>query len=101
MATEDPPFTDKIPTFSAPTSFLTPQISNLISDPNHLKEDGISFTGYRRCNPDDSSEVLKSGGRSLNFLFQVGKQYIRDLTQTSDPSNRPLNPCQSCCPATP
>ena len=71
MASEAPPFSDKIPTFTEPRSFLTPQISNLISDNNHLFEDGISFVGYRRCNADDSSEVLKSGGRSLNFLFQV------------------------------
>ena len=71
MASEAPPFSDKIPTFTEPKSFLTPQISNLISDSNHLSEDGISFVGFRRCNPDDSSEVLKSGGRSLNFLFQV------------------------------
>ena len=71
MATEDPPFTDKIPNFAEPTTFLTPQISNLIHDTNHLREDGIAFVGFRRCNPDDSSEVLKSGGRSLNFLFQV------------------------------
>ena len=82
MAAEDPPFTERIPTFSAPTTFLTPQISNLIHDSNHLKEDGISYIGFKRCNPDDSSEVLKSGGRSLNFLFQVVQNTLCDLLTT-------------------
>ena len=63
--------TDRIPNFDEPKSFLSPEISNLIEDGNHLYEDGTLFKGYKRCNPDDASEVLKSAGRSLNFLFQV------------------------------
>ena len=74
--------TDRIPNFDEPKSFLSPEISNLIEDGNHLYEDGTLFKGYKRCNPDDASEVLKSAGRSLNFLFQVSK-YLRYLYTTT------------------
>ena len=68
---ENHAFSERIPQFQTPTSFLSPQISNLIKDSNHFCEDGIAFKGYRRANPIDGAEVFRSGGRSLNFLFQV------------------------------
>ena len=85
MASESHPFPQKLPTFQERTNFLAPQISNLIQDPNFLCEDGIAYLGYRRCNPIDAQEVFKSGGRSLNFLFQVIDLISRPIIYCSLP----------------
>ena len=93
MAAENHTFNEKLPTFSEARPFLSPQISNLIQDDNHLYEDGTAFKGYKRCNPDDASEVLKTGGRSLNFLFQVNKKNkpVKSVNKQSNAMLRPFS----------
>ena len=40
---------EKIPAFQDPTSFLSPQIANLLKgDGLHIKEDGIAFNCFKR-----------------------------------------------------
>ena len=45
MAGENSTSTEKIPNFSEPTTFISPQIANLIVDSNYVCEDGIAFLG--------------------------------------------------------
>ena len=59
---------EKIPSFEGPRDFLSPQISNLLHETAFL-EQGIAYKGYKRINPDDSSEMEKSG-RSINFQIK-------------------------------
>ena len=47
MALADKP--EKIPSFQDPSTFLSPQISNLLKgDGLHIKEDGIAFNCFKR-----------------------------------------------------
>ena len=85
MASENPNYNEKIPSFDTPVPFLSPQIQNLIKDDNFLYEDGTSYVGYKRCNPDDASEVLKGGGKSLNFVFQESSAFVNRYDSIESP----------------
>ena len=45
MAGENSTSTERVPDFSEPRTFVSPQIANLIQDSNYVCEDGISFLG--------------------------------------------------------
>ena len=45
MAGENQASLEKLPHFSEPRTFISPQISSLLQDQNHLKEEGIAFQG--------------------------------------------------------
>ena len=89
MASENPNYNEKIPSFDTPVPFLSPQIQNLIKDDNFLYEDGTSYVGYKRCNPDDASEVLKGGGKSLNFVFQESSAFVNRYDSIESPPPPP------------
>ena len=69
-------FSEKVPSFSEPTTFLSPQISSLLTDQNYVKEDGIAFKAYKRVNPIDVSE-LAQGGKSINFIFSEASAFVK------------------------
>ena len=60
------------PSISQPVCWsVRPCTTSTSNSGSHLPPDVLLVAGYRRANPIDATEVFKSGGRSLNFLFQV------------------------------